>query len=367
MQLTPETVYQYLHKRQLIDEEAVIKGNFMVHPVKTRNTIMKIIVRPENSLFVKQMQKDIVSDGLFQREINTYTLFKNKVEFSSIAAVVPKLLDYDDTANIMVTELLYDAKNLYEHYMLTKNFDLNLAREQAVILSACHVVPEDKTSASMFPKNLPWVLQLDKYDADQFFVNNEASTSIISLIKENQVLQNALINLAISWNYTHLIHGDIKWINFMVTQDEKGFTQKLIDWELADIGDPLWDVAGLMQSYISVWLLGFDNNDPAGYQLPEYMQAYDIKNTQSSAQAFLYEYMAIQKYPESYYGTILAKIIQLTAARIIQTSLEGITYNSKIEANNMRCIQLAFNIMSNPFNALQELFNIKLQQDYVPG
>lgn len=367
MQLTPETVYQYLHKRQLIDEEAVIKGNFMVHPVKTRNTILKIIVRPENSLFVKQMGKDPVTDSLFQREIKAYTLFKNNSEFSSIATFVPALLDYDDTANIMVTELLYDAKNLYEHYMLTKNFDLNLAREQAAILTACHVVPDAKTDTSMFPKALPWVLQLDRYNADQFFVNNEASTSIISLIKENPVLQNTLINLAVSWNYTHLIHGDIKWINFMATQNENGFAQKLIDWELADIGDPMWDVAGLLQSYISVWLLGFDNNDPAGYQLPEYMQPYDIKNTQSSAMAFLNEYMVIQNYPKSLYSAILVKIIQLTAARIIQTSLEGITYNSKIEANNMRCIQLAFNIMNDPFAALHDLFNIKLQQEYVPG
>jgi thiamine kinase-like enzyme len=367
MQLTPETVYQYLHKRQLIDEDAVIKGHFMVHPVNTRNTILKIIVKPENSLFVKQMEKDMIADGLFRREINAYTLLKNNTEFSSIAAHVPKLLDHDEDHNIMVTELLYNAKNLYEHYMLTKNFDLNLARGQAAILSACHVVTDAQTDTSMFPKALPWVLQLDQYNADQFFVNNEASTSIIQLIKENYVLQNTLINLAVSWNYTHFIHGDIKWINFMAIPNESGFTQKLIDWELADIGDPMWDVAGLMQSYISVWLLGFDNNNPAGYQLPEYMQPYDIKNTQSSAQAFLYEYMAIQNYPQSSYSAILIRMIQLTAARIIQTSLEGITYNSKIEANSMRCIQLAFNIMNDPFTALKELFNIKLQQDYVPG
>ncbi|MCV9933794.1 phosphotransferase [Flavobacterium sp. LS1R47] len=362
MQLAPESVYQYLHKRQLINEDAVVKGHFMVHPVKTRNNIMKILVQPENSLFVKQMGNDKVANSLFQREISAYNFFKNNIEFASIAAIVPKLLDHDDENNIMVTELLYNAKNLHEYYMLTKNFDLNLAREQATILSTCHIVPDTKTDTSAFPKTLPWVLQLDKFKANEFFVNNEASANIIDLIKQNQVLQNALINLAVSWQYTHFIHGDIKWINFLTTEDCDGIKQKLIDWELADIGDPMWDVAGLMQSYITVWLLGFDNNDPKNYKLPDYMQPYDIKNTQSSARTFLYKYMELQGYPESYYSSFLIRIMQFTAARIIQTSVEGITYNTKIEANNMRCIQLAFNIMKDPESLLYELFNIKVYE-----
>ncbi|PWB25438.1 phosphotransferase family protein [Flavobacterium sp. HTF] len=366
MRLTPESVYQYLHKRQLINEDDVVKGRFMVHPVKTRNNIMKILVQPHNSLFVKQMDTDLVSNNLFLREINTYNFFKNSSEFASIASFAPELLDYDDENNIVITELLYNARNLHEYYMLTKNFDINLAYEQATILSECHIIPDSKTDISELPKTLPWVLQLDKYNANQFFLNNEFSANIIQLIKENHVLQNTLIDLATSWQYTHFIHGDIKWINFLTIEDNGGFTQKLIDWELADIGDPMWDVAGLMQSYITVWLLGFDNNDPSSYKLPEYMQPYDLKNTQSSAQAFLYKYMQLKEYPESYYTTFLIKVMQFTAARIIQTSVEGITYNSKIEANNMRCIQLAFNIMNDPIVALNELFNIKVY-DYVPG
>lgn len=120
MQLAPETVYQYLHKRQLINEDAVVKGHFMVHPVKTRNNIMKILVQHDNSLFVKQMEKDLIASNLFQREINAYSLFKNNDEFSSISSIVPELLDHDEENNIMVTQLFYTAKNLHEHYMLTK-------------------------------------------------------------------------------------------------------------------------------------------------------------------------------------------------------------------------------------------------------
>jgi thiamine kinase-like enzyme len=366
MQLAPETVYQYLHKRQLINEEAVVKGHFMIHPVKTRNNIMKVLIQSDNSLFIKQTENNSIANTLFQREISAYNLFKNDSSFVSFKTYVPELLDYDDENNIIVTELLYNSTNLHEHYMQSKKFDLNLALQQASILSGFHIIPDSQTNVSAFPKLLPWIFQLDRYEAQEFFLNNEASTNIIRLIKENQVLQNTLIDLSITWKSTHFIHGDIKWVNFLITQDNYGIKQKLIDWELADIGDPVWDVAGLLQSYITVWLLGFDNNDPANYNLPHYMQPFDIKNTQTSARTFLYEYMSIQKYPEIEYNDFLIKVMQFTAARIIQTSIEGITYNSKIEANNMRCIQLAFNIMNDPIAALKELFNIKAY-DYVPG
>lgn len=361
MQITPENIYRFLHKRQLIDSDTVVKGNFTVLPANTRNTILKVMLQKENSLFVKQMGKDPVSVSQFQREIKAYTLFKNNREFSTLADLVPDLLDYDDENNVLVTRLLPDAKNVYEYYMLSQNFDISLAREQANILSACHISPDANTDTSGFPKILPWVLRLDQFKASDFFVGNQASTDIIQLIKDNNMLQNSLIDLAASWHYTHLIHGDIKWINFLaVTNNDTTVTQKLIDWELADIGDPLWDVAGLLQSYLSIWVLGFDNNNPYSNELPDYMKPFDMRKLQPSAQAFLQEYIALQQYPEEYHSHFYDKVMRLMAARIIQTSVEGTTYNSKIEANYMRCIQLAFNIMKNPAAALDELFNIKM-------
>ncbi|WP_343624325.1 phosphotransferase family protein [Flavobacterium lindanitolerans] len=362
MQLIPENVYHYLHKRQLIDEEAVVRGHFMVHPVKTRNTILKVIVEPHNSLFVKQTGNDAVSKSLFLREINAYDLFKNSQTFSAVAPVTSHLLDHDDENNVMVFELLHNAKNLTEYYMLTKNFDLHLAREQASILALCHIRPKAETDTSLFPKLLPWVLQLDRHTADAFFANNEASAAAIQLIKDNPLLLNALSQLGATWQYTHLIHGDIKWINFLAIENENGISQRLIDWELADIGDPMWDVAGLLQSYVATWLLGFDNNNPFSNKLPEHMKFYDLKNMQPSAQAFIYQYIEEKSIPESDHPAFFTRLMQFTAARILQTSIEGITFNTKIEANNMRCIQLAFNIMENPLAALEELFDIKLYQ-----
>jgi thiamine kinase-like enzyme len=362
MKLTSETVYQYLHKRQLLDEEATIKGNFLVHPVKTRNYNMKIVIGSNNSLFIKQMETDMTSKNLFNREVATYTLFKNEKLFSSINLCVPSLLDFDDENNIIVTELVFNSNNLTEYYMTLKEFDVAIAEEQAGILSQCHIKSNGQFDTSKYPKVLPWVLQLNRYKANEFFANNPFSEKIIRLIKENDLLLNEIVSLSKSWQFTHLIHGDVKWINFLIVKNEKGYQQKLIDWELADIGDPLWDVAGLLQSYLATWVLGFDTTDPHSFELPDHMKSFDIKIMQPSAKAFLYKYLELQEYLESEHMDFFIKTMQLTAARIIQTSVEGVTFNSKIESNSMRFIQLAFNILKDPIVALDELFNIKIAE-----
>ncbi len=360
MKLTPENCYHYLHKRQLINETAVINGNYMIHPVKTRNDNLKILMPPNDSLFVKQLEKDLVSTSLFNREVLTYQLFKTWGHLLPIATHVPDLVDFDDENNIIVIALVPNSINLAEYYMLHKKFDLNIAEQQAKILSDCHFKLNQQFDTSNYPKTLPWILQINKHRAEDFFVNNTYSAKILTLIKENDVLTHTLSRLAESWQITHLIHGDIKWINFLIRTNGSEIEQKLIDWELSDIGDPLWDVAGLVQSYISTWILGFDNSKPFSDTLPEPLKPFDIKQMQPSAKTFLYKYMALQNYDEDEQLMYLIKTIELTAARILQTSVEGITYHSKIEANNMRCVQVAFNILKDPIYALSELLNIKI-------
>lgn len=358
--LTSENIFHYLRKRALINEQEVVKGNYRVVPVKTRNNIMKVELVPGHSLFVKQLGNDHLADTLFKRETAAYQLFNRYPETFSASSSIPALLHHDEENNVLVTALLDDAQSVYEHYMYGRRFDPSLARGQASILAAYHQVTFGENDLRSFPRLLPWVLQLDRYQAHEFFVNNEFSAKMIGVIKTDPLLQNSLIELAKGWKHTHLIHGDVKWINFLVKQNEEGSIQKLIDWELADIGDPLWDVAGLLQSYIVTWLFGFDNNQPDRHQFPQQMEAFHLRHMQPSAQAFLDQYMNILKCPPQARAAFLHKVMQYTAARIVQTCTEGVTYHTKIEANNMRGLQLAHNIFKDPAYAFKELLNIDI-------
>jgi len=361
MQLTPQNIYHYLSRRALINESEVIKGNFLVQPEKTRNNIFKIKITPSDSIFIKQMAKDEASNQLIQREINAYQLFRRDKNFNELEKSVPTLLDYDSENNVLITNLFYHATSLHDYYMRNKDFNIELAKEQGSILSSCHRVNINDVNTTIFPKLLPWILQLHKYEAQQFFPNKPSSAKIIGIIKDNPVLESELLKLSTEWKYSHLIHGDVKWINFLVVKENDQASQRLIDWELSDIGDPIWDVAGLLQCYIAAWIFGFDNTKK-GHHLPDNMLPFHIHKTQESAKAFLNQYLSLQEFTEDQKHEFLEKLMRYTAARILQTSIEGVNYSAEIESNNIRCIQLAYNIFKDPMNSLKELFQIQLNE-----
>src|SRR5512145_3314322 len=79
----------------------------------------------------------------------------------------------------------------------------------------------------------------------------------------NRILQNAdgydacLEELNRSWTATALIHRDVRLKNFLLAAPIPTMRHadvKLIDWELACIGDPRWDIGAALGNYLGLWL-----------------------------------------------------------------------------------------------------------------
>jgi aminoglycoside phosphotransferase (APT) family kinase protein len=362
MQLTNDNLYYYLNQKGLINSETVVNGDYMVQSFNTRTSIKKVSLKEGQSLFIKQASNDAISTGILKREADAYNFLKQNKAFVTLSESVPSLLHYDDTEHILVTELIPHSVSLHEYYLKNRNFSESLAIDQARLLAACHFSDIRAIVPEAFPKQIPWILKLNEQESSKFFPDKLESTKLIASITENKFLKEELRKLKSEWVQTHFIHGDIKWINFLVIQNKDELKLKLIDWELADLGDPAWDVAGLVQSYIAAWVFGFDNAKPEVFQLSEAFQTFNITSMQPSIQKFLMTYLNLRKIEKSEWLHFMLKTMRYTAARIIQTSIEGVVYTPQIFANNMRCIQLAYNILNNPTQAIQGLLGINYKQ-----
>ena len=51
---------------------------------------------------------------------------------------------------------------------------------------------------------------------------------------------------AAAWRAECLIHGDLRWANVLVAADAVVPSVLLVDWELACLGDPAWDIASVL-------------------------------------------------------------------------------------------------------------------------
>jgi aminoglycoside phosphotransferase len=358
MLLSTENLCHYLLDRNLINRDTVISGDFATVSEPTRNNIFKVLSRTGSNLFIKQVSTfDAHALSILKREAKAYHFISSNAEYAALASVIPTFIDYDKDRHVLVIGYLTGHTSVHEYYFLKQRVIPEFTAKQAEIIASFHFPVPSYADVSAFPKLLPWILLLN--DNGPHYFRPNSNNDLVGMIRGNNELMEMLIALKSEWQQTSLIHGDIKWTNFITPKTATDASEvKLVDWEITDIGDPWWDVAGFLQSFLSTWLFGFDNMNAAEHKLQANMKAFDIEQIKPAAALFWRTYIQQMNLSATEEQTALVKTMKYTAARMLQTSIEGIVQTPQVYPNNVRIVQVAFNILKSPEMAAQELFGI---------
>jgi len=359
MLLHTENICPYLLHKGLIESETLVNGDLVITATPTRNNVFRVQSSGSRSLFVKQVSAfGNAETAILKREAEAYRFISETPGYEKLQQHIPAFIHYDAQQHILVTEYRPNTQSTHDHYLAQQVFPPALAAEQARILATVHkpAIPAGHTNPA-FPQSIPWIMQLGDFGAYEFFPQHKINGELISIIQQHPGLQQMLSALKKEWVPSSLIHGDIKWVNFIITMQQPA-QQYLVDWELADIGDPCWDTAGILQSYLSAWAFAFDNQQPALQQLGTAMQAFEPAKMQAAICSFWETYTRHMQTEPGKQQQLLLKTVNFCAARMIQTAIEGVVYHTSIQANNIRCIQIAHNILKNPLLAAEKLLGI---------
>jgi thiamine kinase-like enzyme len=179
----------------------------------------------------------------------------------------------------------------------------------------------------------PWVLSFHLKSSGDFDSPGEANAELLRVVKREAPLGRALEALREQWQADTLIHGDMKWDNCLIsTNAATNAAVRFIDWEMAGWGDPLWDVAGILQEYLAAWVRW---GRPAGEVAP-----------------------AIRAFWEAYGAEVrsLDRAIGYAAARMIQSAYEHQKREKQMTAPAVRLLQAALNILATPDQAITLFF-----------
>jgi hypothetical protein len=91
----------------------------------------------------------------------------------------------------------------------------------------------------------PWVLSLAD-DVPELYADNPAAQRQCAQLAGGPAVCAVLAAFARRWRCSSIIHGDVKFDNVLVSRARLS----LIDWELACIGDPAWDLAGVVDGLL---------------------------------------------------------------------------------------------------------------------
>jgi serine/threonine protein kinase len=261
MLLTANNVISYLFHKGNISEAQML--NCSIEAIDKPTSTSRNNVQTVNDYFLKQAKIfDSSNMESILVEANVYEYFMEHPEMSKY---MPEFIQYDDENCILATRYVELAPIRTAYQLIVhksseippptvEELGIDVTEKIATIFnhfktsSSCH---RDTVYKSKF-----WALQ-DVYKPQWFmldpknikmFVNssNQLLQSIGKFIETDEVKQT-LNELKSTWEYSHLIHRDIKFENIQVVKNNSEEIEILfMDWEMAIIGDYDWDAAGFV-------------------------------------------------------------------------------------------------------------------------
>jgi aminoglycoside phosphotransferase (APT) family kinase protein len=237
-----------LVREGIVEAAAACDGQVTLSDASRSNPVFVVSVDGDPKHVVKQAGPLVESDSSVESEAAAYRWLATE---PSLAGVAPRaiVLTTATGSSWLVLDAVPDARPL--HTLPARDVGVLLG-ELAHILAGLHTASAASGHAeSMLGARRPWVLQLVSCVRPDFAVSNPAAGAALAGVQEDPDLMTLVRNAERAWWPTSAIHGDVKWDNVLVGTHHGGPKLWLIDWELAAWGDPLWDLASVVESLLT--------------------------------------------------------------------------------------------------------------------
>jgi hypothetical protein len=310
--LNADTVVAYLRDCGLAELDP--DKQVQVRSLSRRNHNLAIEIGGRTVWLIKQIQHhtpEVVAS--LAREAYCYYAAENGGPLAPLHSLMPRCAYFDSAHSILVIGFL-EGLNAADAHERAGPFETHLPKELSGVLGRVLARVHRAPLPSGLPRSLPWVLQ-PLEERWRF----SARSSFLALFHTDAAVARSLAELRESWRANTFIHGDARPENFILSSTSE---VRLVDWELADIGDAAWDCANVMQYYWTRWI-------SIGWPTPAAWNALT-----RALQNLWTEYNEGSQQP-------LARVTRFTGARLIQTAYEHLASAGRITVVVDRLVRLA--------------------------
>jgi hypothetical protein len=350
MRLTKSTLIHHLLDRGRISPRSCVDGEFRVAEQAERNRLFRVGLADSVGYFVKH---PLTLEGsrtyTLWVEAACYWLINNDPGFSPLRRSVPEFYHYDYQKHILVLGLLPSVESLHSLYWRTRVPDQRHTDSIASLLITLHGEVSAHAlsgkAVSLFSRAVPWALTIHDAGSCWFQPQTNADLSILQYVRGKPALSQTLEAVRASWAESSLIHGDIKWSNFLVDPNNgprEGSPVKLIDWEIASVGDPLWDVAGVFCSYL-LFLLHADG----GWGTAVGARGFDARFLVALARFWRFYCDGLAMAPGGR-ARALVKAVAFAGVRMIQSCIESAGFLQSFDENTHKTLRFGEDLLARP-------------------
>jgi hypothetical protein len=114
---------------------------------------------------------------------------------------------------------------------------------------------------------------------------------------------------ASTWRSASLVHGDLRWANVLAMLDDEPQRLWLVDWELACLGDPAWDLGSVLADLLAAAAV-------------RWLEDGELPDVWPGARAFFASYRHVAPSADVEWLELVRRSVALTGVRLIQTLVE---------------------------------------------
>jgi len=355
--LSAERVVAFLLAEDLLEEADFLTGDVRLEEAAGRNHCFRVVSTGERSYFFKQAQPGEAGGA---RGIRNEAEFYGRVEaddrLASLRPFLPRLHRYEPGRGFLVLELRPAYQTIYEAGEADPDLGLPpISQFLAVALAACHLVQvaggNGDSPLSALPRLPPWALDIPRPPPEILQDLSPGQVQILKLLQERPRIAAQLDGLRSAWAAGALVHGDLKWANLLVEVESPGgrpIGLKLIDWELARLGDPAWDIGSVFQSYLSHSVLALPLPEDATPEIAAQAFAACLPAVHRHIGIFWTAYIQAVRLSPGGAQSLLDRSTGYCAARLLQSAFEWTQYESRMPRSAAAILQLSLNIFANP-------------------
>lgn len=361
--LTQRAAALYLLERGFVSTESIVESDLVVADASRRNRNFKVIAERATCYLLKQ---GITADGIatIAHEAAVYQCLTS-IENPELNRYLPRFFGYDPKEQVLIIEFLRDSQNLREYHDRRGHFPTTIAAALATALSALHrsnwvEADSDVGSLKLQP---PWLLSIHRPNLQMLQQLGGATFQAVKIIQRFPEFRELLDGLRREWVHDTLIHFDIKWDNCLIVAPRSGSRKidlRIVDWELAGVGDPCWDVGSVFNDYLSYWL----GSIPIIGEIPSErfieLARCPLSKMHPAIRSFWESYVRCMGLDNATSAEWLLRAVRYAAGRLVQTVYEGLYHSNKLTGNAVCSLQVSLNILRRPQEAIVQLLGIPL-------
>lgn len=359
-----DDIVPYLIKKKIIDSKCIVENDLEISYTAGRNNNFQILRKKSPSYILKQAESNEVSKKSLKKEAQLYFMMNNDNDFNSLKFIFPKFLFFDPALHILSTKYVKNSKSLY-YYLLNDD----VKKFQSLFAFFGKLMAKYHSNFTKFlnsPKFLiftttkPFTIP-PPYPTSGIFQNsNLAVIEFHKIIQQYPELCKFLENPFHDWKNETIIHGDIRFSNLLIShiKNSSEHSIKLIDWEFSTTGDPAWDIGGVFQELVDLWLSFVSVNSHNERKDLVTSEKFSLSEIQSLLKSFWLEYVRYKHLKDNQINSLLDKSKRFCVARMIQTAIESINMQGKITNKALLMLQTSLNILNKPSSASKSLFGI---------